>query len=311
MGSWNRFGPADAAEQFRVTQSQWPIASYQDRDGYVPGFIGADMTLPLPQAQAWQDDLVTVVPEARVANRPDHEIAYRHFTVVMCRSRGLPLFSAVNIDGSQTDRSIGRDASWRRDSRIPANVQNLNEGYGREEDGFFSRGHMTRRQDPNWGSQQVAEQANADTFHITNVAPQQQDFNEGMWLRLEDYVLGAADRENLRITVVTGPILREDDPVYYNRMVPVEFWKVIAFVHSQTGELTTIGYRRSQVASLPRLARARFVFGDFEDCQVSIAGLAEETGLDLSAYAELDVMARADPRMEIRLRAASDLRLRR
>lgn len=310
MADWNRFGPADELEQTRVTNGLLPLADYKDRDGYQAGFITGHPELALPGAGDWADDLVEVLPEARVEGRPDHVLAYRHFSVVMSRSRMLPLVSAVNIDGSRSDRGVARTDVWRRDPRIDLALQNLGEGYGKANEGYFARGHMTRREDPNWGEREEAEQADADTFHITNVAPQQQTFNAGMWLRLESYVLDSADRENLRISVFTGPIMREDDPVYYNRRVPVEFWKIVAFVHGRTGELTTIGYRRSQVASLPRLA-GRFVFGDFEDTQVSIAGLARDTGLELDHLAEFDVMAGGDPRMELRLRSESDLYLRR
>lgn len=310
MSAWRRFGPGDEAQQTRVTTGTFPLESYADRDGYRSDFIDK-ANLSLPGVGAWADDLIVVRPEARVTHRPDHVIAYRHFSVVMCRSRGLPLYSAVNIDGSQSDRAVERTDLWRRDPRIDPAFQNLNEGYGHAGQGFFARGHMTRREDPNWGSREIAEQADADTFHITNVAPQQQSFNAGMWLRLEGYVLENTDRENMKVSVFTGPVLRIDDPVYYNRAIPVEFWKIIAFIDSRTRELTTIGYRRSQVASLPRLARERFVFGDFEDCQVSIESLAQDTGLDFGDLAQFDVMAGSDPRIELRLKSESDLYLRR
>ena len=84
---------------------------------------------------------------------------------------------------------------------------------------------MTRREDPNWGDDETATRSDGDTFHITNVAPQRQGFNAGIWLDLENYVLDNTDDNDLRVTVITGPILSEDDPVYYNRNVPTAFWK--------------------------------------------------------------------------------------
>ncbi|MDH2328252.1 DNA/RNA non-specific endonuclease [Cereibacter sp. SYSU M97828] len=295
------FGPLTDADDLRVTESLRPLDSYDGRGGYDPAFIPGD-PLPLPGAGAWADDLVPVEGGGT-------EIRYTHFSVLMSASRALPLFSACNIDGKLSDRDVPRTDTWRRDPRIDNQFQNLREGYGDERRGLFSRGHMTRREDPNWGDRETAKQADADTFHITNVAPQRQGFNGGIWLDLENYVLDNADRANLKVTVITGPVLAEDDPVYYNRKIPTAFWKVLAFIHAETGALTTIGYRRSQMDHLPRPV-SRFIFGDFEDTQVSIASIAEETGLDLSAFAEHDVMAGGEA-FQLRVRSVSDFYLSR
>ncbi len=306
-----RFGPPVDLDPLRVTEAVLPLQSYDDRGGYDPGFILRDRPLPLPGPGRWTDDLVELIPEARQAGRDETELRYTHFSVRMSQSRALPLLSACNIDGNQTDRTIPRSNTWRRDPRIEARYQNLREGYGNAHQGLFSRGHMTRREDPNWGDRDTAVQADADTFHITNVAPQRQGFNGGIWLELENYVLDNADRANLKVTVITGPILSPDDPVYYNRQIPVAFWKVLAFVHAGSGELTTIGYRRSQMDYLPRPTGNRFVFGDFQDSQVPIRAIAEESGLNLDAYADLDVMAGAAPEIEVRVSSVSDFYLSR
>lgn len=295
----------------RVTESVWPVADYSNRDGYRAEFIEGHEPIAFPGAGDWTEDIVAMEPEARREGEPPHILPYRHFSVMMSKSRGLPLVSAVNIDGTRTRRGLERTDIWRRDPRIDRQVQNLRSGYGHDHLGFFARGHMTRREDPNWGSLEEAKEADADTFHITNVAPQRQGFNAGIWLGLEAYVLDNCDRSNLKISVFTGPVLTDEDPVYYERKIPVEFWKIVAFVHAQTGDLTSIGYRRSQVQSLPTLRRSRFVFGDFDDCQVPISSIARDTGLDFGVLAELDVMAGADSRMEIRLSSVSDFFLQR
>lgn len=305
------FGPLVDAGAFRVTEAQLPVDSYENRDGYDPAFIDADKPLPLPGAGKWADDLVPLRDDALTTGADPYELKYTHFSVKMSKSRGLPIFSACNIDGKLVNRDIKRTDVWRRDPRIESQLQNLHEGYGDERQGLFSRGHMTRREDPDWGDKATATQADADTFHITNVAPQRQGFNAGIWLDLENYVLETTDRNDYRVTVITGPVISDDDPVYYNRRIPIAFWKVLAFVNGETGELTTLGYRRSQLTFLPRPTGRAFVFGDFDDTQISIASLGTETGLDLAAYAGFDVMAGADPGLEIRLNSVSDLYLAR
>lgn len=309
MTALRSFGPPAAAGALRVTEAQFALDSYQGRGGYDPAFLGQADPLPLPGPGRWRDDLVSLKPAAVEDGADPTEVRYTHFSVKLSASRGLPLFSAVNIDGKLSDRDIERTDIWRRDSRIEPRHQNLREGYGHEHQGLFARGHMTRREDPNWGDRAMAQQADIDTFHITNVAPQRQGFNGGIWLALEDYVLDSTDDNDLKATVITGPILADDDPVYYNRRIPVTFWKIVAFSHARTRRLTTIAYKRSQFTFLPSPQRSRFVFGDFDDTQVSVASVALDTGLDLSAYIPFDVLEGAGPELEVRLGALSDLYL--
>ena len=46
----------------------------------------------------------------------------------------------------------------------------------------------------------------------------------------------------MRISVITGPIFTDDDPPKFGVLIPVEFWKVIAFLHKDTGELSATAY---------------------------------------------------------------------
>jgi endonuclease G, mitochondrial len=305
------FGPSTSATKLRATETLLPISDYLGRDGFDPLLVDPKTPLPLPGPGRWANDLVKLKTDAREAGRDDFEIRYTHFSVKMSKSRALPLFSACVIDGGQSDRGVERTDTWRRDPRIDAHLQNLKQAYGDENKGLFSRGHMTRREDPNWGDAETARQADADTFTIPNVAPQRQGFNGGIWLDLENYVLDNTDRENLKIAVITGPVLADNDPTYYQIKVPVAFWKVIAFTNALSRSLTVISYKRSQLTFLPTARGARFVFGDFEDTQVSVASVEADTGLDLAAYRSFDVMAQADVSMAVRLSGVTDVYLNR
>jgi endonuclease G len=142
---------------------------------------------------------------------------------------------------------------------------------------------MTRREDPNWGPQ--AKAANADTFFVTNACPQIQPFNAGIWNDLEDYALQNSRQDDMRISVFTGPIFSAADPEYFDVRIPLRFWKVIAFIHDHTGKLSATGYTMSQEALLPE---AEFVFGQFRTYQESIGVIEEETGLNFGKLASLD-----------------------
>jgi endonuclease G len=309
--TWRSFEPAgDGASLQRVSTTLGNPADYADRNGYDPSFLPG-LALPLPGLGAWEGDAAPLFDEALIADNDDrHELRYRNFSVKVSRSRRLPLFSAVNIDGARSNRAVKRTNVWKYDPRISTDYQVLREAYGEEARGLFSRGHMTRREDPNWGEDFVLlRQSDADTFHATNAAPQRQRFNGGIWLALEDYVLDSSDNEQIRATVLTGPVFDDDDPDYFGVKVPIEFWKIVIFFHPIFEAYRAIAYKRSQASYLPRRARAaaaRFVFGDFQDTQVSIASLAEETGLNFSVYEPLDVMRGAARGLSVRLSAVED-----
>jgi endonuclease G len=250
--------------------------------GYASKFIsprgGASFNIPLPKITDRAPGKV-----ARLKSGRGTVLTYRNFSVEMREDRRLCYYSAVNIDGAATFDIKGARPGWKYDNRIDRALQIKDECYGNENDGKFSRGHMTRREDPNWGKKRAdAAISNKHTFFVTNACPQVQPFNAGIWLSLEDYALQNCEQDEMRISVFTGPIFRDSganaDPEYFGVKVPVEFWKIIAFKHDETKELTATGYRMSQRALLP--TTEEFVFGRFSQSQVTIRFIEKATGLD-------------------------------
>ncbi|GAA1769724.1 hypothetical protein GCM10009712_17090 [Pseudarthrobacter sulfonivorans] len=250
-------------------------ADYRDRLGYEDSFLGDP--LPMPSVTSGRDDVLTFTADGKT----EDVLRYEHFAVMMSRSRRLCLFSAVNIDGLQSV-SMPR-VGWRTDPRIPLGAQILKECYGAEPK--FSRGHMTRREDPVWGPGVTASKANADSMHVTNTVPQMQPFNGGVWLELENYALQNARKDDMRISVFTGPFLTSEDPTRFGVQVPIEFWKVIAFIHDETRQLCATGYTMSQQDFL---REEEFVFGKHKTSQRSIASIEQRTGLSFGPLAALD-----------------------
>ena len=250
---------------------------YVDRGGYDESFLGEDLAVPLPTVTDGVDDILTFD-----FNGPQQVLKYEHFSVVMSRSRRLCRFSAVNIDGNQEVEKLPR-VGWRTDPRIPPDAQIRDACYG--DSPKFSRGHMTRREYPNWGTEAAAKRGNADSMHVTNVVPQMQPFNGGVWLQLEEYALQNARKDDVKICVFTGPFLEDDDPTMFGVKIPIEFWKVIAFVHDESGELCATGYTMSQ---RDFLKEEEFVFGAHETAQRTISSIEARTGLSFGRLAELD-----------------------
>ena len=199
------------------------------------------------------------------------------------------MFTAVNIDGTQPRAAARETDRWIFDPRVDSSLQIGNEFYRHP----YDRGHLVRRLDPAWGrSERVAKQANDDTFHFTNCSPQHARFNEGkaLWAGLEDFLLHKAASDEKRLTVFTGPVFRDDDPVVDDVKVPLEFWKVAATLNP-AGKLIAAGFLVSQkdlVAPEALEVSAEQVARMF---QVSVREIERLSGLDFGRLADVDTAA--------------------
>ena len=262
-------------------------ADYRGREGYKENFLGKRMVVPLPSVEAHARDVLKY-DNGGVA---DTVLRYEHYSVVMSKSRRMCFFSAVNIDGNLSKKSAR--VGWKWDPRIPREQQIMNECYGNPP--RFSRGHMTRREDPGWGDAKTAKRGNEDSMHVTNTTPQMQAFNAPIWLALEDYALQHAREDDMKISVFTGPYFMRNDPTMYGVEIPRSFWKIIVFIHDETKKLCATGYEMSQKKSL--LPEEEFVFGAFQSTQlntatqVSIASIEKRSGLSFGPLAAIDPLA--------------------
>jgi endonuclease G len=252
-----------------------PVKSFKGRKGYDPKFLEGKFVKPPQPGTRWSSDLAVAVDAD--TGRKTKELKYRHFSVWMSRSRKLPLFTAVNIDGNKSKR-LGRIDRWFVDERLPVEFQVGNAAYSKNP---LDRGHMVRREDPVWGSKAEAKQANQDTFHFTNCAPQHEALNQRDWLNLEDYILGNAKTHGLMVSVFTGPVLRNSDRLYRRLvLLPEAFWKIAAIIDVDKRKLSVTGYLLCQ-GNLIRDLTTEFVYGQFRTYQVPLALIAEQTGLAL------------------------------
>ena len=264
---------------------------YIDRKGYQKDFLGAGFEVPHPVLIRDEDDILTFEFEGEA-----HELLnYMHFSVLMSRGRRVCRYSACNIDGATSKKR--KRKGWRNDPRIINAAQIRKECYGNPPK--FSRGHMTRREDPVWGLDAEASTGNVDSMHVTNAVPQIQPFNAGIWLSLEDYALDHTREDDMRISVFTGPFLEQEDPIHFGIQIPLTFWKVIAFVHDETGELSATGYT---------IGREEFVFGQHENRQCAIAEIEQRAGLSFGPLRAADPFEQAEESMPVLLTHPAQIR---
>jgi endonuclease G len=253
---------------------------YASREGYDGTFLGAtdDLLVDLPKLSPAMRARVATIPDER--GEGGYVLRYHHYSVVMNRDRRLAYFTAVNIDGTQSRQPKRESDRWFIDPRIPEDDQTGEAVYA---DNDLDRGHLVRRLDPAWGSDEQAKVANDDTFHFTNCTPQHRDFNQNRttWAGLENYILENADNRDLRVCVFTGPVLADDDDLYRGVQLPRQFWKVVTMV-KRDGTLSATGYLLSQEDLLKGLELdPDFSYGAYRTFQVPISHIEALTGLSI------------------------------
>lgn len=270
--------------------------------GYSRDFLRTRLELPSPQA-------TTTLLE------------YTHFSVRFRVARKLAAIVGVNINGKELV-PLAREGSWHVDDRIPREQQAGPDLY---KNNAFDRGHLVRRLDPVWGDAATAKTANQDTFSYTNAAPQIDDFNQGkeLWVGLEDHVLGHADVHEAKLSVFTGPVFRDDDPLYRGVQIPGKFWKIAAWTND--AKLAAVGFVLDQSPMLGKVELKKAIvqrllegepppLGPFRTFQVPIGQIADLTGLSLSRLINADRLVKGqresgvEPRA-IELESADQVRL--
>ena len=295
----------ETAKTEGAADGQHPASHFADRAGYDPAFLGGGVTAPWPNLSgSVQNGLAA--PSDATADRPT-ELRYTHFGVQYSAAHKQPALTAVNIDGAHTVH-VKRKDKWFSDGRIDPATQLNADDY---EDPAIDRGHMVRREDPNWDpaitpgpgvTSVLAELADNDTFHYTNAAPQHGTLNQGkqLWQGLENYILDNARTKGFRACVFTGPVFRADDPeIKPGVRAPLEFWKLVAMVDADTGGLHATAYLLSQGQLIRDLLEKRskvegvegFVLGEYRTFQIAVRDLAEATEYDFSAYLAADPLA--------------------
>jgi endonuclease G, mitochondrial len=256
-------------------------AKYDDRKGFQAAFLDKAILVHLPQLSPALEAKASHLLQP--ANGNKYVLHYHNYSVVMHRERRFAMYSAANVRYDQRF-DMGRPSDvWRTDPRIPEEHQVGNFYYKSNQ---FDRGHLTRREDLEFGTTAKAALVSAaDTCHWTNCTPQHARFNQNkeLWQGLERYVLEEGLlRNQLQVQVFTGPILEEDDPVYKpfpKIQYPVRFWKVLATLDAD-GELFATAYILDQSDVIAQYGIEEAApYGAYKTFQVNVTEVERLTGL--------------------------------
>ena len=265
--------------------------------GFNPDFLVDDKVKQKVSLPSLQKKKKTELAPVKYNDRL--KIDYLTYSVQLSGSRKFPIFTATNIDG-KLFKSAPRPKSWKIDERVRQYQWGKDLYEAKKSD--FDKGHMTKREDVQWGdTADIAKKAAYSTFYYTNAVPQHKDLNQEIWKNLEDYILHTETRKkSMKVCVFTGPVLRKDDPEFVTPVngekikLPTIFWKVVIFPKND-GKLYRVGFLMSQKKLLtedgiilPTLkagpAATDEPFSDFEDAetyQVNISLIERLTDLKM------------------------------
>lgn len=247
-----------------------PATAQVVRKGYDPDFLGF-VRIEHPKLTGWGQ--VNVVP---LDGSPI--IHYHHFSLVMNKTRRMASYTAHNIDGKRLKSVSRKGVGWRFDDRIDRSCQVGNDAYVNNP---WDRGHLVRRAAVAWGTLAEARRANKDSFHYTNSVPQHKHFNQDEWLCLEDWVLDAADEDNYRLCVFTGPYFSDEDRYYRGIRIPRACWKIIAMQRADDEALSVTAFLMNQYDMLSDGQGHNYL--DLQLYQVAVETIEGLTGLQFES----------------------------
>ena len=148
----------------------------------------------------------------------------------------------------------------------------------------FDKGHLCPAADNN-----MSEQANKESFLMSNMSPQLPQFNRGIWADLESWVREQAT-EHKKIYVVTGPVFVNNLGTISSKKVtiPGYYYKTILRFDGTTAK--TIAFLLPHVGAV----------GELKDYVVAVNSIETLTGLDFYPALNSFVENKAESQIELK-----------
>lgn len=152
------------------------------------------------------------------------ELCYVEFAVGHSAATHTALWSAEHLTAQEVDaaQTLRRRDSFHAESQLPAQERAVLADYARS---GFDRGHLAPS-----GDMPTAE-AQAQSFTLANMVPQNDALNRGLWAQIEGATRELAEQEG-ELYVVSGPVFAADSPALRGRVrVPAAMFKAIYDPH--------------------------------------------------------------------------------
>ena len=163
------------------------------------------------------------------------------------------------------------DDSFAADPSLNVNYQRTRSDFGAK---GFDRGHLCASAD-----RLYSQEANLQTFYYTNMSPQKNSFNTGVWQSLENLTRAWGRSNTLRDTlyVVKGGTIDKEEQIWKyidnDRCKPVPKYYFMAFLNKKGDKYKGIAFWLDQTITYPTNVK-------LANYAISIDQLEELTGID-------------------------------
>lgn len=193
------------------------------------------------------------------------------FSLEYDKSKKHSRWIAFRFDNLTKQQNVKRsDEPFAADPSIPTQYQRVQADFGKK---GYNRGHLCASADRLY-SQEVNEQ----TFYYTNMSPQRNSFNIGIWLTLEGQVQswGRSCTSSDTLYVVKGGTIDKEDQIKgyidNDRSKPIPKYYYMALLFKKGESFKAIAFWMEHTDTQKSLK--------LSDCALSIDELEEKTGID-------------------------------
>ena len=193
---------------------------------------------------------------------------YRNYSFAWSQKDLVSVWMAYPLNKKYTDKVVDRTDAWAYDPILGKDRSSAPFSYYA---GDYARGHQVPSAD-----RLCCRDANEQTFYGTNIVPQLNEHNEGIWSNLENKVRSVANASDTTYVVtgciVEGSTIKELDSDKKEVTVPVAFFKaVLRYKASDADVWTAAGFYTDH---------KNYANKDLKAVSMTIDELEEKTGLD-------------------------------
>lgn len=203
-------------EEESSVRTQKTRQSEQEQQAYVASYpqdVSKRLELPRPSERSGHYFVVHTLSNGEVNYSLEYDADRLH-------SRWV----AFTFDDNNCQDRVGRMDAWQWDPKLPKKLSTELDFKG----SGYSRGHLVASED-----RVASKEANKQTFYYSNVSPQLQEHNAGIWKRLEDKVRSWGRNSALRrvLYVAKGgtikPGLSQEKLLRGRIAVPKYYWMAV------------------------------------------------------------------------------------
>lgn len=195
-------------------------------------YAGAAQEAPLPV-----DQCVAQAPFGfpTTEKQSVQQICRKAYFVLHDNTAKIPAYVSYVLTPEHAIGCLARSNAFATDHSLPPGTAATPQDYAKN---GYDIGHQANDSDMRWD-----EQAELDSFILSNMAPQLAEFNRGIWKKLEDTTRGWVISRQHAVLIYVGPVYNkvQDPTIGAGVTVPHGFFKIL--VDLETSEVQVFMFK--------------------------------------------------------------------